>query len=129
MNRGRRKLERNGRGAASRSDVEHPGMRPKLRLAVSVAVRAMEQACSDQWLDEEAINGLVWRIDERESRQVDLLIPELEQAVIGAQSFGQGWINRDARSTRALRQPIREFSRRHWAAVSEKPPQGRPRRA
>jgi len=104
-------------------------MRAELRMTMSVPVRALKQARSNQWLDQEPVYRLVWNIYQRESRQIDLLIPEFKQAVVGAKRLGQGRIKREARSTRAFRQPIRKFSRRHWTAVSEKPPRGQPQRA
>jgi len=88
-------------------------MRAELRVPMSVPVRTLKQACSNQWLDQEPVYRLVWHIYQREGRQIDLLIPEFEQAVVGAKGFGEGRIKGEARSTRALRQPIRKFSRRH----------------
>ena len=88
-------------------------MRPELRMRVSVPVRALEQSSRNQRFDEEPVNGLVGRINQRERRQVDLLIPKLEKAVVDTQGFSERRINYDARSTRAFRQPFRELSRRH----------------
>jgi hypothetical protein len=88
VNPGRREFERNGWGSTSRSDVEHAGMRVNLDVPVSLSARPLKQASGDKWLNKEPINGRVWHIDQRKSSQIDLLIPELKQAVVDLQSLG-----------------------------------------
>lgn len=60
-----------------------------MHVSVSVPVRALKQPCSNQWFDQEAVDGLVGRIHQRKRGQVDLLIPELEQAIVGAKRLGE----------------------------------------
>ena len=48
-----------------------------------MTVRAAEVTRHNQRLDEQPVNRLVWSILEREGGKVDLLVPELEQAIVG----------------------------------------------
>lgn len=81
--------------------------------AAPAGLRAVQMACSHQGLDEKPIDGLVWRVRQGERRQVDLLMPELEQAVVGGEPFGQVRIDRDPRLAGSFREAVRELPRRH----------------
>lgn len=84
-----RELEGNGGRPPARSDVEHVGVRTDLRVTDAVAMRTVEQPRGDERLNQEAVDRLVWRVDQRKGCQIDLLIPELEQAVVGTKGLGK----------------------------------------
>ena len=53
-------------------------------MRVAVAVGSLQVLGSDEGLDEEPVDGLVWRVIQRERREVDLRVPGFQEVVIGA---------------------------------------------
>lgn len=78
-----------------------------------MAVGAMEVARGNQRLDQEPVDGLVWSVLQRERREVDLLVPELEEAVVGSQSLTGLGVQAEVRLPGPLRQPLAELAWRH----------------
>ena len=81
--------------------------------ALPMTVRAVEMAGRDQRLNQQPVDRLVWRVFQRESGEIDLLVPELEQAEVGAQSFSGLGIQGDIGLAGPLRQPLAELPWRH----------------
>lgn len=103
-------LHRDGRRAASRPDVEHSRMwRQPRPVRPAVTMRPLEVLGGDQRLDQQPVDGLVRRVFQRESREVDLLVPGLEETVVGAQRINDSRFQRDVRLPGPLRQPLAEF--------------------
>ena len=67
----------------------------------------------DQGLDEQAVDGLVWSVLERERREIDFLVPELEEAEVGGQRLSGLGVQADVRFPGPLRQPLAELPWRH----------------
>lgn len=79
----------------------------------AVAVRALKVACSNERLDQEAVDGLVGGVLQRERGEIDFLVPELEEAVVGSQGLTDLGIEADVRLPGPLRQPLAELPWRH----------------
>ena len=61
-------------------------MRSKMgAVDMSVSMRAVEVARCNQRLDEQPVDRLVWGVLQRERGEIDFLVPELEEAVVGRQ--------------------------------------------
>jgi len=75
-----RDLQGNRGRPTSRTDIEQARVRAEMG---PVSVGASEMARHNERLDEQAVNRLVWSILQREGSKIDLLVPELEQAVVG----------------------------------------------
>lgn len=76
-------------------------------------MRALEVLGGDQWLDQQPVDGFVRRVLQREGGEVDLLVPGLEEAVVGGQSINDARFQRDVRPPGPLRQPLAELPWRH----------------
>jgi len=86
LQRRNRDLQGNGRRPPAGPDVEQAGMRSKMgAVDMSVSMRAVEVARCNQRLDEQPVDRLVWGVLQRERGEIDFLIPELEEAVVGRQ--------------------------------------------
>ena len=81
--------------------------------ALPVSWGPVEVARGNQWLNKQTVDGFVWGVFQGEGGEVDLLVPELEQAVIGAQRVNRLGIQGDAGLPGPLRQPLVEFPWRH----------------
>ena len=81
--------------------------------AVSMTMGAVDVARRNQRLDEKPVDSLVWRVFQREGREIDLLVPELEQAVVGAERLNSLGIQGEVRLAGPLRQPVVELPWRH----------------
>ena len=103
-------LQGDGRRAAARADVEQARVRAKVR---AVTAGAQEVACGNERFDEQPIDGLIWRVVQRERGEIDLFVPEFEQPVIRAERLGGLRINGDVRPPGPFRQPLAEFPWRH----------------
>ena len=100
--RGNRDLEGNRRRPPARPDVEQARVRAEVG-PLSVTVRAAEVARRDQRLDEQPVNRLVWSVFQREGGEIDLLVPEFEQAIVGRQGFNDLGLQGDIRLAGPLR--------------------------
>ncbi len=110
--RGNRDLERNRRRPPARTNVEQARMRAEVGT-LSVTVGAAKMAGHDEGLDEQPVNRLVWGVLQRERGEIDLLVPELEQAIVGRQRFSGLGVQGDVRLAGPLRQPLVELPWRH----------------
>ena len=105
-----RNLQRDGRRAAARADVEQARVGAKVR---AVPPGALEVARGNERFDEQPVDGLIWRVVQRERGEIDLLVPEFEEPVVSAERLGGLRIKGDVRPPGPLRQPLAEFPWRH----------------
>ena len=112
VQRGDGDLQRDCRRPAPGANVEQARVQAKLR-PVTLAVDAVEVARRDERLDEQPVDGFVRGVLQREGREIDLFVPKLEQAVVGAQGLSGLRVQRDVRFPGPLRQPLAELPWRH----------------
>ena len=105
-------FQRDGRRAAAGPDVEQAGMRAKTR-PLSLRVRPVEVPGRDQRLDEQPIDGLIRGVFQGKRGEIDLLVPDLEQAVIGTQGLSRPGVKADIRLAGPPRKPLAELPWRH----------------
>ena len=82
-------LERDCRRPAARTDVEHARVRTECGARGHGRAMPVEVAGHHQRLDKQPVDGLVWGVLQREGGEVDLLVPELEQTVVGAERLNE----------------------------------------
>ena len=80
---------------------------------MAVAVGSAEVTRRDKGLNQQPVDSIVWRVLQRECGEIDLLVPELEQPVVGAKSLSGLAIQDNVRLSGPLRQPIAELPWRH----------------
>jgi len=103
-------LQGDSRRPAAGPDVEQARVRTEVR---PVAVSTMEVARGNQWLDQEPVNGFVWSVFQRERGEVDLLVPEFEEAVVGRQGLTGPGVQAEVRLPGPLCQPLAELAWGH----------------
>ena len=105
-----RDLQRDGRRTSARPDVKQAWVRAEMR---AMAVSAVEVARGNQRLDQKPVDGFVWGILQRERREIDFLVPELEKSVVGREGLTALGVQADVRPPGSLRQPVAELPWRH----------------
>ena len=68
-----------------------------------------KMARHNQRLDEQPVNRLVWSVFQRKGSEIDLLVPEFEQAIVGRERFNGLGVQGDVRFAGPLRQPLAEL--------------------
>ena len=107
-------LQRQRRRSAAGTDVEHVWMGGGQGMRMSVAVvRAEHMFRGNQRFDQEAIDGLVWRVGQRKRREIDLLIPEFEEVVVGHQRIDELRVKAETRFAGPFQEPIAQFPNHH----------------
>src|SRR5260221_10387867 len=100
---GTQNLQRNGRGASARSEIEpNPG-------------RICDPIGREQRLNQQPIERGVAQRLQAKCREIDLRVPSLEQLEIQRQLLQYAWLERHAELGRAAFEPTVEFSGFHGA--------------
>ena len=106
--RGNGDLEGNRRRPSARSDIEQARVRAEVG-PLSMTMGPAKMPRHNQRLNEQPVNRLVWGVFQRKGGKIDLLVPELEQAIVDRERFNGLGVQGDVRFAGPLRQPLAEL--------------------